>query len=108
MNTWHVLSSVLLGAGVALELLAVLGLSVMRDALDRLHYVSVAGLGVALVAAAVLVRESFSLIGDKAFALGVLMLVLGPVIVQTTARSLRIRDRGDWREGIERMREKEP
>jgi multisubunit Na+/H+ antiporter MnhG subunit len=46
---------------------------------------------------AVLVRESFSLIGDKALLVGVILVLTGPVLTQTTARSLLIRELGDWR-----------
>ena len=45
----HAVPTVLLVAGVALEVIAVLGVSVMRDVLDRLHYVSLAGFGALLV-----------------------------------------------------------
>ena len=91
-------ATVLLVAGVALELLAVLGVAVMRDVYDRLHYVGLAGFGALLIGSSILVRESFSLIGDKALATGVLLVLLGPVLVHTTARSFRTRERGDWRE----------
>jgi multisubunit Na+/H+ antiporter MnhG subunit len=88
---------VLLIAGGLLEVLAVLGLCVMRNVYDRLHYVGLAGFGGFLVALAVLVRESFSLIGDKALLVGVVLVLAGPVLVQTTARSLLTRELGDWR-----------
>lgn len=101
MSFSHVVATVLLVAGAALELFAVLGLTVMRDAFDRLHYVGLAGYGALLIGIAILVRESFSLIGDKALATGFVLLTLGPLLVHTTARSFRTRDRGDWREGIE-------
>ena len=102
----HVAATVLLVAGCSLQVLAVLGLVVMRSTLDRLHYVGLAGYGALLVALAILVRQSFSLIGDKALLSGVLLAVLGPVLVHVTARSLRIRRHGDWREGIEEARER--
>jgi multisubunit Na+/H+ antiporter MnhG subunit len=86
---------------VVLELFAVLGVVVMRDVFDRLHYVGLAGYGALLVAVAILVNESWSLIGDKALATGAVLLLVGPVLVHTTARSFRTRVRGDWREGIE-------
>jgi multisubunit Na+/H+ antiporter MnhG subunit len=104
----HVVATVLLIAGGSLQVLAVLGLVVMRDALDRLHYVGLAGYGALLIAVAIVVRESFSLIGDKALLCGGVLVVLGPILVHTTARSLRIREHGDWREGIERHREGDP
>jgi multisubunit Na+/H+ antiporter MnhG subunit len=77
----------------------------MRDALDRIHYVGLAGYGALLVGVAIVVRESFSLIGDKALLCGAVLVVLGPILIHTTARSLRIREHGDWREGIDRHRE---
>ncbi|MGH2872061.1 MAG: monovalent cation/H(+) antiporter subunit G, partial [Solirubrobacteraceae bacterium] len=57
---------VLLTAGALLELIAVLGLCVMCDTLDRLHCVSLSSWGALLVGIAILVEESFSLLGDKA------------------------------------------
>ena len=101
MNVTHFAATVLLVAGIVLQLFAVLGLVVMRNPFDRLHYVGLAGYGALLVGIAILVRESFSLIGDKALVTGVLLLALGPVVVHTTARSLRIRELGDWRKDIE-------
>jgi multisubunit Na+/H+ antiporter MnhG subunit len=96
--SWRaVVAVILLIAGGLLEVIAVLGICVMRDAYDRMHYVGLAGFGAFLIALAVLVRESFSLIGDKALLVGVILLLSGPVLVQTTVRSLLIRELGDWR-----------
>lgn len=92
-----VITYVLLAAGVLLELIAVLGICVMRDTLDRLHCVSLSSWGALLVGIAILVDESFSLLGDKALLAGFLLALLSPVLVHTTARSYRIRTRGDWR-----------
>jgi multicomponent Na+:H+ antiporter subunit G len=97
----HLAGTVLLVAGCSLEALAVLGVVVMRDVYDRLHYVSLAGYGALLVAAGIVVRESFSLIGDKALATAAVLVILGPVLTHATARSLRVRQHGDWRAGIE-------
>jgi multicomponent Na+:H+ antiporter subunit G len=97
----HVVAIVLLGAGVAIEVLAVIGVTVMRNIFDRLHYVGLAGFGALLVGSSILVQEGFSLIGDKAIAIGLVIVVLSPVMVHTTARSLRAREYGDWRAGIE-------
>ena len=101
----HVIATVLLVSGVVLELFAVLGVVVMRDVFDRLHYVGLAGYGALLIAIAILVRESWSLIGDKALLTGGVLVLIGPVVVHTTVRSLRTSDRGDWREGIEQEAE---
>ncbi|MBV9310932.1 MAG: monovalent cation/H(+) antiporter subunit G [Solirubrobacterales bacterium] len=102
MNLRHVVATCLLVGGVTIELFAVLGIAVMREQFDRLHYVGLAGYGAFLIGVSILVRESFSLIGDKALLTGVLAVLLGPIVVHATARSLRIRQRGSWRAGIER------
>lgn len=93
----HLLSDVVVVAGVGVEVLAVLGVVCMRDAFDRLHFVGVAGFGALLVGGAVMLRSGLSLLGDKALATGLLLVLLGPVLVHVTARSLRIRAHGDWR-----------
>jgi multisubunit Na+/H+ antiporter MnhG subunit len=97
----HVAATILLIAGTALDVFAVLGLVVMRDALDRLHYVGLAGYGALLVALSILVRESWSLIGDKALLTAAILVTVGPVLVHTTARSFRTREHGEWQAGIE-------
>ncbi|HEY6399348.1 MAG TPA: monovalent cation/H(+) antiporter subunit G [Solirubrobacteraceae bacterium] len=97
----------LLISGSALEVVAVLGVISMRDVFDRLHYVGLAGYGALLIGVSILVRESFSLLGDKAVASGLILTMFGPVLVHTTARSLRTRERGDWRAEIESEREDE-
>jgi len=94
----EVVVAVLLVLGVALQLLACLGLIVMRDSFARLHYLAPAGFGVVAIAAAILVEESFSVIGDKAIATAAVVLLTGPVLAHVTARSARIRRLGDWRE----------
>jgi len=96
-----VVTLILLIGGLVLDVFAVLGLSVMRDVFDRLHYVGLAGYGAVLIAASILVRESWSLIGTKALATGGLLVIIGPILLHTTARSLRTRERGAWNAGIE-------
>ena len=104
--SWRaIVAVILLIAGGLLELIAVLGVCVMRDAYDRLHYVGLAGFGALLTAVAVLIRESFSLIGDKALLVGLILVLSGPILVQTTARSLLIRELGDWRAKAREERE---
>jgi multisubunit Na+/H+ antiporter MnhG subunit len=101
MSVGHVASTVLLFVGLVLDLFAVLGMCVMRDTLDRLHYVGLSGYGALCIALAILIRESWSLIGDKSLATAAILLAVGPVLVHTTARSVRIREHGDWREGLD-------
>ncbi len=101
MSPLHqVIVTVLLVGGVVLELLAVLGLVVMADVYDRLHYVGLAGFGAFLVGVSILVREGFSLIGDKALLTGAIVVLLSPVLVHVTARSFRAREGGEWNQDI--------
>jgi multicomponent Na+:H+ antiporter subunit G len=84
-------TTVLLVAGTAVALLACLGALLMRDALDRLHYTGALTAAALLIGAAVVVRESFSLIGDRAVIVAVLVLVTNPVLSHATGRALHRR-----------------
>jgi multisubunit Na+/H+ antiporter MnhG subunit len=100
--TWRSAASVVLVfIGVGLGVIATLGVVVMRDWQDRVHYGGLSALGVVFVALAVLVRESFSVIGDKALATGLLMLVAAPIAGHVIMRSGRIRTLGDWRRNVD-------
>jgi multisubunit Na+/H+ antiporter MnhG subunit len=100
--TWRSAASVVLVfTGVGLGVIATLGVVVMRDWQDRVHYGGLSALSVVFVALSVLVRESFSLIGDKALATGLLMLVAGPIAGHVIMRSGRIRTLGDWRRNVD-------
>lgn len=97
MSARHVAAEVLVWIGVALILIACLGMVAMRSAYDRLHFSGPAILGVMFVAASVVVKESFSLIGNKSVLIAVLVLLGSPLITQASGRVARIRERGDWR-----------
>lgn len=91
----QILVAVLLVAGVFAEILCCLGVLVMRSAYARLHYTAPAGLGAVLLALAIVLREGFSLIGDKALLIAVFVVVTSPVLSHVTARAVRIRELGD-------------
>jgi monovalent cation/proton antiporter MnhG/PhaG subunit len=83
---------VLLTIGVAIQLFAVLGVTLMRDAFDRMHYAAAATtFGPFLVAAAVIVHQSLSEMGAKALLVAVVLVVGNPVLTHATARMARIR-----------------
>jgi len=106
---WRILvATVLLIAGGSIELLAVLGMCLMRNVYDRLHYMGLVSYGAVLIAAAIVFRESFSLNGDKALLVAGILVATGPVLVHTTMRSMLTRERGDWRAEIERSVEDDP
>jgi multisubunit Na+/H+ antiporter MnhG subunit len=87
---------VLLWIGVGIQVVCTLGLLVMRDALDRVHYAGAASFGLLLIGIAILVRESFSLIGDKALAAGLVAVIGSPVLMHVTMRSARVAEHGEW------------
>jgi multisubunit Na+/H+ antiporter MnhG subunit len=104
--TWRsVVSLVLLVTGAGLGVVATIGVTTMRDWQDRVHYAGLSSFAVFLVSVSILVRESFSLIGNKALATGLLLLIAGPVMVHVTLRSGRIRTLGDWRRNIDEERD---
>jgi multicomponent Na+:H+ antiporter subunit G len=84
----HAVASVLLFAGVGLEVFCCAGVLLMRDALARLHYAGATTPGALLIGAAVVVRDSFSLIGGRAIVIGVFLLVCSPVLTHATARAI--------------------
>jgi multisubunit Na+/H+ antiporter MnhG subunit len=81
-----VATTLLVGAGVGLQVLSCLGVLLMRDALERLHYTATAGLAGCCLAAAVVVEEGPSLIGVKAALLAAFLLVSTPVLSHATGR----------------------
>lgn len=84
---------VLLGAGGALQLFAVLGVVLLRDALDRLHFLGPSMLATTLIVVAILVRESLSLIGWTALLLAAFVLFTGPVLAHVTGRAILLSSR---------------
>lgn len=95
MSASEVSIAALLAAGVLVELLCCLGLVVMRNAFDRLHYLGPAAtLGPILIAAAVLVNHSSTQACVKVVLLVGLFMLINPVLTHATARAARIRETG--------------
>jgi len=85
---------VLIVFGVAVELACCVGVLVMRDAHDKLHYIGPAAiLGPVAIAVAIVLRESLSQAGVKAIITAVLLIVANPVLTHATGRALYIRRR---------------
>ena len=87
---------ILLGLGVAGELLCVAGVLVMRTTFDRLHYASAAtSVPALLVLAAVLVREHVTAGGLQAIGAVGFLFLLNPVVVLATAMATRRTDEAE-------------
>jgi multicomponent Na+:H+ antiporter subunit G len=89
---------VLLALGVGVTLLSCVGVLVMRDAYDRLHYTAPAAvLAPVAIAAAVVLEERLSAAGIKAVLVALVLVATNPVLGHATARAARIRQFGGWR-----------
>jgi monovalent cation/proton antiporter MnhG/PhaG subunit len=87
----------LLALGIAVTWLSCLGVLLMRDPYDRLHYTApAAALAPVLIAAAVVVEEGLSAAGIKAVLIAIVLVGTNPVLGHATARAARIREHGQW------------
>jgi multicomponent Na+:H+ antiporter subunit G len=93
-----VFCDILLGLAVLIVVGASVGVLVMRDAYQKLHFVTPAALvAPALVALAVLVQEGvYENTGEILLAL-MFMMISGPFLSHATIRAIRVREKGDWR-----------
>jgi multicomponent Na+:H+ antiporter subunit G len=92
------LSSIVVGVlvtfGVAIEVACCVGVVVMRDAYDKLHYTGPAAiLGPSVFAAAIVIREGLNQAGIKALLVAGLLAIASPVLAHATGRALYIRQR---------------
>jgi multisubunit Na+/H+ antiporter MnhG subunit len=87
---------VLVGIGVATQLVACLGLLAMRRAIDRLHYASAAtAVGPAFIAAAVCTRQGVvSSQGLTSILIAVVLAFAGGTLALAVARIVRLRTHG--------------
>ncbi len=95
MTVAELCSVLLLGLGVATELLCCVGLLAMGNAFDRLHYLGPASTVGPIAIATALLLDRPELQGDIKIVLIVLTLVLiGPVVTHVTGRAARVRQMG--------------
>ncbi|HEU5392079.1 MAG TPA: monovalent cation/H(+) antiporter subunit G [Streptosporangiaceae bacterium] len=93
-----VVAYLLLGLAVLVVAGAGLGILLMRDAYQKLHFVTPAALvAPILVTLALLVRSGLNEnTGETCLAL-VFLIVAGPYLSHATMRAIRVREKGDWR-----------
>jgi multisubunit Na+/H+ antiporter MnhG subunit len=96
----YVIADVLLGLAVVIVAGASLGVLLMRDAYQKLHFVTPAALvAPVLVALAVLLQMGlYENTGETCLAL-FFMVIAGPYLSHATMRAIRVREKGDWRSG---------
>ena len=89
---------VLLGIGMAAFLLTTAGLLVIKDVYERIHFIyPAATIGVAAIAAAVVVEKSISQAGVKAILTALVVFWANPALSSATAKAARVRRLGDWK-----------
>ncbi|SRR5712691_11102364 len=93
-----IFADVLLGLAVLVVLSASVGVLVMRDAYQKLHFVTPAALvAPALVTLAIFVQMGlYENTGETILAL-LFMVIAGPYLSHATIRAIRVREKGDWR-----------
>jgi multisubunit Na+/H+ antiporter MnhG subunit len=94
----QVVADVLLGLAVVITLGASVGVLVMRDAYQKLHFVTPAALvAPCLVALAIFVQMGLVENTGETFLALLFMVIAGPFVSHTTIRAIRVRETGDWR-----------
>ena len=94
MDLTTIAAAVLVTVGVAVELACCVGVVVMRDVYDKLHFTGPATiLGPLALTAAIVVQEGLSQAGIKALLVAALLVVANPVLTHATGRALYIRQR---------------
>lgn len=96
--TREVAVDVLLGLAVVLALASSLGVLVMRDAAQKLHYVTPLSVVVpVLTGLAVLVHAGWTAVSAQTWLAVVFLVLASPIVSHATIRSARIRTGGDLR-----------
>jgi multisubunit Na+/H+ antiporter MnhG subunit len=94
----YVIADVLLGLAVVIVAGASLGVLLMRDAYQKLHFVTPAALvAPTLVALAVLLQMGLYENTGETFLALFFLVIAGPYLSHATMRAIRVREKGDWR-----------
>ncbi len=98
MTAQDIVSDILLGLAVLIVAGASVGVLVMRDAYQKLHFVTPAALvAPVLVALAVLAQVGVYENAGETFLALLFMIIAGPFLSHATMRAIRVREKGDWR-----------
>lgn len=88
----------LLGLAVVVALASALGVALMPDVYQKLHYVAPLGtVAPVLVGLAILVQSGWTAIAAQTWLTVIFVVMAGPVVSHATIRAAKIRADGDWR-----------
>jgi multicomponent Na+:H+ antiporter subunit G len=99
---------VLLGIAVLVTVLSAVGLAVMRDPYQKLHFISPpATIATICIVAALFIGEKQKQAAGKAALIAFLLFFMNAVITHATARAHYVREKGVWppKEPLEVVRE---
>ncbi len=103
MSGREILADVLLALAVVIVLASSIGILVMRDAYQKLHYVTPAALIAPLIVGLAILAQSGLTENTAQTWLALLFIVIaGPFLTHATIRAARVREKGDWRPGASR------
>jgi multicomponent Na+:H+ antiporter subunit G len=98
VNIAHFLEIGLLAVCGAAALMSSIGILMVRDFYERLHYMGPAGsVGTVAIAGALLLKEPFTSAGMKVILVAVLLVISNSVLTHATARAGRVHQIGDWK-----------
>jgi monovalent cation/proton antiporter MnhG/PhaG subunit len=89
---------VLLSLAVVVALASALGVAVMPDVYQKLHYVApLATVAPVLVGLAIVVQSGWTAVTAQTWLTVLFVVMAGPVVSHATIRAAKIRADGDWR-----------
>jgi len=89
---------IFLGLGVAVAIMSSIGILAMRDAYQRVHYVTpISLLTPVSIGIAILIQSGWSSRSAQTWLAIGFMAIASPFLSHATMRAIRIRETGDWR-----------
>lgn len=92
----EVVVAVLLGVAALSTLIAAVGVLVMRDPLQRLHYIAPPANAAVLILIALVIEGAEPAAWIKATLVAALLALMNGVVTHATARAVFVRSRGGW------------
>ncbi len=97
MNAHQIAITVLLWAGVVTTCVCVLGMLLMKDFCEKLHYMAtVATIAAGAILAAVCLQEGWGQAAIKTILVAIVGLFMNAVLTHATARAARVHTLGHW------------
>lgn len=91
------ITGALLVVAVAIAIVSAVGMAVVRDTLQRLHFSAMAvSLSASLIVVAVFIEQAAADACIKVVLIAVLLFLMNSILTHATARAVRVRRTGNW------------